>query len=374
MKEGDEMQKKMSTGNVKEYEELYGDKIMNPFDPTKIDITMKPLTVDLLTKRIRENEINLKTDFQRKAGLWDNARASRLIESLLIRIPLPAFYFDGSNDEYWLVVDGLQRLTTIKDFIVDKKMKLKGLEFLIQYEGLTFDQLPRPMQRRIEETQITAYVINPGTPINVKYNIFKRINTGGLVLSPQEIRHALFQGRATDFLNKLAASKEFKIATLGSIKKERMVDREYVLRFLAFQIFHFENYIPMDEFLNEAMEVLNSCSEVRLNDLERLFYKSMTAANYLFGKHAFRKINFFDSSRKNPINKSLFDTWSFNLAMLNDSEIEQLIDRKEELLVNYSHLLSSQTFDSTISFSTGSFQKVYNRFMSIQNLLRDVLE
>jgi len=138
-------------------EETSPENIKEPFDPAKINIITKPLTIDLLRKRLEEKEIDMDTGFQRKAGLWNDKKQSQLIESILIRLPLPAFYFDASNDTKWLVVDGLQRLSTLKNFLVDKTLALTNLEYLKQYDGKSFLDLPRELQRRIEETQITAY-------------------------------------------------------------------------------------------------------------------------------------------------------------------------------------------------------------------------
>ena len=101
----------------------------------------------------------MNTDFQRHAELWNSPKMSRLIESILIRFPLPAFYFDASDENNWLIVDGLQRLSTIRKFVIDKKLRLNGLEFLTDLNGKTFDKLHRQYQRRIEECPVTVYMI-----------------------------------------------------------------------------------------------------------------------------------------------------------------------------------------------------------------------
>jgi len=133
-------------------------------------------------RKILLNEIKLDPEFQRNF-VWDPVRRSRLIESALLRIPLPAFYFDGIDANRWLVIDGLQRLTTLRDFVTTKSFRLQGLEYLSRTaEGKSFDELPRGLQRELEETPVMLFIIRPETRPEVKFTIFYRINTGGLKL------------------------------------------------------------------------------------------------------------------------------------------------------------------------------------------------
>ena len=326
-------------------EETPEELIVRPFDPSKINISFKPITLDLLIKRINEEEIKLNTEFQRHDGLWTEKQQSQLIESLMIRIPIPAFYFDGTDDNKWLIVDGLQRLSTLKKFIIDEELVLENMEYLIQYNNCRYSQLPRQMQRRIEETQLIAFIINPGTPSEVKYNIFKRINTGGLTLEPQEIRHALNQGIPTIFLQELAEISEFWEATCNVIRSDRMQDREFILRFIAFNIIHYNDYTPdLDSFLNNAMAKINRLSNSDRELLKNKFRNAMIYAKKIFGTDAFRKrYNLLDN--RQPINKALFETWAVNLGNLTNTELENLVERKDKLINGFINLMNEKTFE-----------------------------
>ena len=344
-------------------------EIENPFDPKRIDIKTKTTSLDNIIKRLKNGEIDLNTEFQRSGNLWDTATQSRLLESLLIRFPIPVFYFDGSDDDRWLIVDGLQRLNSINNFVVDKTLKLEKLEYLKQFEGCYFNDLPRDLQRRIEETEIVMYIINPGTPTNVKYNLFKRINTSGLFLKPQEIRHALNQGISSKFIAELAELEEFKKATGCSISSKRMLDRDYVARFVAFYLTPYTEYKPdLDNFLNEGMVKLGKLSIKEMEKLKEDFISAMELADEIFGKFAFTKKT--SSGKKGPLNKSLFECWSVSLAKLSKKEKIVLLKNKEEIFALFQKLLDeSPDFISAITAATNDKKKLALRFTSVKKIL-----
>lgn len=356
--------------------DVEGSAIHEPFDPTQIRVKTWSPTIDLLMTRVRNNEIDLMPDFQRAAGIWGDKDQSRLIESLLIRIPLPAFYMDATDEDRLVVVDGLQRLTTLRRFVINQELKLKGLEFLDELEGKVYDELPRQLQRRIEETQVTVYLIEKGTPDKVKYTIFKRINTGGLPLSAQEIRHALNPGPATVLLKTLTTSDEFEQATNGGISNSRMADRECVLRFMAFRLTNYSDYDTrdFDHFLHQTMARLNEMPEIeRLHHADE-FRKSLVVGSQIFDDDAFRK-RYDPDAMRHPINKALFEAWSVNLASRTDDEQDVLIERKDHVRREFRELMhNDREFVDAVSFSTGVPKNVHRRFGRIDELLRRVLE
>lgn len=353
-----------------------GSLMDKPFNPKQIDIKTRQMTLDLLIKRLSAEpvEIDLYPDFQRRDDLWNDEKQSQLIESVLINFPLPAFYFDGTDDNKWLVVDGLQRLSTLRNFVITKKLTLEGLEFLTKLNGKKFDDLSRPLQRQIEETTIVAYIINPGTPNEVKFNIFKRVNTGGLLMEPQEIRHAMNQGIPAKTIADLASQEAFKKATEYIIKTERMLDREFATRFVSFYITDYNEYKPdLDTFMNQSMADIKKMTEKERNEMRRKFIEAMKAAKEIFGNWAFRKADKYPERRK-PINKALFEVWSVSLAKLSDSDRTKLVSNKQKVLNDFVKLNKTDTkFIDSITSTTGDKTRVIYRYTVIENLIQNNL-
>jgi len=315
----------------------------------------------------------MNTDFQRHAELWNNQKMSRLIESILIRFPLPAFYFDASNDEKWLIVDGLQRLSAIKKFVIDKKLRLSGLEYLQDFNGKFYDDLSRTYQRRIDECPIISFLIQPGTPEPVKYSIFRRINTGGLTLNDQEIRNAMAGANVRKYLEELAQDSFF-IRTVGDQSK-RMVDQELVLRYLAFRFMNYEESRKnISTFLDEMIEQLESATPEKLAGYELSFKTAIRRCWDLFGENAFEKATNGDNSRRRRKNSTLFEVWTNALSRLSDDAMAIVLTEKDNLQIRYLEMmLGDNDFLKSITYSTQKKDHYRIRKSKIDQLLTDVI-
>jgi hypothetical protein len=339
---------------------LFSNKM--PFQPSEIRMDSKVQSIYSLMKRVEHGEI-LTPSYQRKE-VWGQQAKSRLIESILVRIPIPVFYIDATDENSWKIIDGLQRITAIKEFMLDKTLVLEGLEYIGDISGVTFDSLPRFYQRRIEETDITVIFINAGTPEPVKYNIFKRINTGGMPLSDQEIRHALNDGIATNKLNEI--SDESFISDLWRDTNERMELNELVLRGLGYWFINFKDVLPLtiDEYLNLAMKKINS-SEL---DVVEKKIKEFTFAYHfctsLFGLEVFRKPS---NDRLNSPNKNIFETWMAVLSQMSNDEILGLEENKVEIKTKFYKLFDTKTYSNY--FNSRKTNSIKNRVLALKEIV-----
>ena len=367
------------TGNDGVEKEELGEDT-TPFDSTRIDIDIRQPTISNIIARLEEAEIDLAPEFQRQQNLWPIKKQSQLIESIILKIPLPAFYFDeerrqnqdGSISTVWHVVDGLQRICALRNFILGycgaSSSRLKGLEFLHNCENMSYEQLPKPYKRIINETQLTAYLMKPSTPVEVKYNVFKRVNTGGVPLNQQEIRHALNQGVATRFLAELADLPEFVLATGGKIKASRMQDRELVNRFLAFYLQGLDVYKNMDGYLDSALKLINSGKTFEpLEETAARFKRALVVIHKALGDMAFKR------EKDGRINKALFEVFTVLVAKLDDLSADIFMDssdarREYELLLAHDSELSLAT-----TTSTGNLARVRSRYAIVQKYLDNII-
>lgn len=361
-----------------------------PFNPSDIRVQTRPLTLGQLVDMLAHGEIKMDTEFQRLTDLWSDTKKSRFIESLLLNLPIPMFYFDAQEENYWRVIDGLQRISTLRSFVLNKTLKLQNLEFLKNHEGKTFSDLPRELQRRINTFPITVYVLDRGTPNVVKYNIFSRINQGGLVLKPQEIRHALHQGQASDLVSYLVRSEDdqgnppktateegklFANVTGGKVKSERMEDRDFATRFASFYLIPYIDYTPdLDSFMNKGMAKLNELTALEIQDLKDAFKKALKTAWDIFGNDAFRKRYKREDTRR-PINKALFEVLMTCFSKLSQEEVQKLIQNKEIFIDKQIELLNKpdKKFFHAITTGTAKKENVLQRFKDIEKIIKETL-
>lgn len=346
------------------------DEITHPFNPNEIEIDTPPFTIGYLIDRLQHDEINMNTEFQRENNLWTDEKQSRLIESVLLGLPLPAFYFETSNPK-WDIIDGLQRCCSIHNFCVSKTLKLTGLEFLKEKDGKTylegkcFDDLDRTLQRSIITRPITVNLIKKANK-KVRFILFRRLNTGGLELTPPEIRNAIFQGKAADTIKHLARIEEFLTATESRIPTKRMQDRDFVSRFIAFYLIDYTKYTPsLDDFINTSMELLY---KEDVSKIETDFKKALKLSFDIFENDAFRKRTLIDENRK-PLNKAYFEVITVFFAKLTDME-ETLVRQNKELLKdNLRKLMSIYRYSNSLSGGTGTKDSVNIRFSWFKQVL-----
>lgn len=344
-------------------------------DSSKITIVSKILSVESIIKKIKYGEINIDTEFQRKRSLWSQSVKSQLIESLMIQLPIPPMYFDGRDTNKWDIIDGLQRLCTLKEFMLDHEWKLKDLEYLSDYNGCSMENLPRVYQRRIEEGQLAFYLILPDTPEDVKYSLFKRINTPGLKLESQEIRHALYQGVATELVRDLVENDTFRRVTNGDVPSKRMQDREMALRYLALRYMGAEEYQnnTMDSYLNKAMSFLNRQEPETIEEYKETYFKALECNFEIFGIYAFRRISKLKPKARKPINTALFESWMNAVSMLDDDQRAHLVINKEKLREKYIQELDKKSsFYSDIG--SGKYRSFIRRNEAIQRMVKEVLD
>ena len=309
--------------------------IHNPFNPADIKLTTNPMNFGDLIDRLSYDWINFYTDYQRGQDLWSEIQQSRLIESAMLGLRLPAFYFEEITKKKWNIIDGLQRCCAIKNFCVDKSFRLHNLEFLSDFEGMSYDELPFEITRDIRMLPITTHVLEAGTPPTVKYVLFKRLNTGGIPLNPQEIRNAIFQGNTMTLVKRLAALSQFKSATQNKIPTKRMEDLDFVSRFLAFYLQDYHSYQPdLNYFINAAMtQIQNVGEKFDSESIVMDFTDAMNLAVEIFGSDAFRKRTNANDARK-PLNKAYFEVISSSFAKLSTEEREALKEKKDLFVDN----------------------------------------
>lgn len=340
-------------------------------NPKNIKIEVKQLALQNIIDRLQHEEISFFTEYQRRPDLWKPHQQSLLIESILLQLPLPAFYFDVADDAKWEVVDGLQRLSAINNFVF-KSARLVAVEYLQDIENKSFIELPRDMQRRIREFNITTYLISKENPPEVKFNLFKRINTGGLVLTTQEIRHALNTGIAANYLRELAENKMFKTATYNKISSTRMLDRDFINRFLTFYLLGEQTYQDdMDAFMNNALTTLKNKTQEAIVKITVAFEQAMTTAHTIFGEFAFRKRYALDEKiRKQPLNKALFEVLSVSFARLTPVETKELIAKKHIFEQYFVQECNTLAFEDSIARATNNKQNVLHRYATIKKIIQ----
>lgn len=355
-----------------------------PYKPEEIKVSTRQFSLPLIEAMIKRADIDLTPGFQRNF-VWTPLQKSRLIESILLRIPLPMFYFAENEEGLITVVDGLQRLTTIQQFM-NNEFSLKGLQYLTNCEHKYYTHKDKTKAidakyfRWFNSTQLMVNVIEASSPAKVKYDIFERINTGGKPLNHQEIRNCLALDKVRVLLHEMTTSALFKKATDNSVRSLRMEDTEMALRFICFHRLYKEDSTldkyngNMKDSLNELVELLGKPSQNDLNKYVFLFSNAMKNAEHLFGTYAFRKIlpkHLAPTAHKQLINKALFVSLA---VLLSPYDPEQIVQMNHAKLLAAPLATLIQTDDilrGYLSYGTNGKANMQAVFVAMNQLIKN---
>jgi transcriptional regulator with XRE-family HTH domain len=327
-----------------------------------------------VVRRINNDRYVLNPEFQRDF-VWPEEKQSRLIESCLMRIPLPVLYVAEAPDGRIVVVDGLQRLNTFRRFL--------GGEFALTFgspddekkhplQGKRFEDLELKYRERIEDTSLVIYILDAKAPERAKLDIFERVNSG-VPLTRQQMRNCLYSGPATRWLKAAAESDPFTKVTGGALNPKEMRDREALNRFCAFKLLGWKSYRTgdIDAFLADGLARMNKLKPQELEQLREDFDRAVRSSAHLFGQHAFRKSLAGPSDGgRSPFNIALFEVSTLALSTVDESLVRA---RAENIRQAFRDLLADKEFDRAITYATNSRNRVEMRFRLAEESVGRVL-
>ena len=280
-------------------EEFYSDseneELNLPPDSSKMIIWQaKDFSLREFQAMKQDGDLLLQPDYQRKY-VMNVKLASRLIESILIDVPIPVVYLAEEADGAYSVIDGQQRLTSFISFIEgtlpdNSVFRLKSLNVLKELNNKSFTDLKKEDQTKIKTTTIHTILIKKESPEDIKFEIFERLNTGSVKLNEDELRNSVYRGKYIKLLSELEADQDFHSLVRNDRYKNRMIYRGMFLRFFAFSEKTYLNYsASMKQFLNKELRDNQNLSDSKANEYRKRFKHCIELVKMTFGEHAFRR-------------------------------------------------------------------------------------
>jgi hypothetical protein len=308
-------------------------------------------------------DVVLDPEYQRNY-VWDNRKASLLVESILLNVPIPVIYVSEDDDGRWNVVDGLQRLNSLKRFF-DGEFKLRGLEVLTEINGETYKTLNPRSARTLRNGILRMILIFKESHPEIKYDIFMRLNRGAVKLNEQELRNCLYRGKLNLLVMRLRRQPQF-LELIGQTSPHiRMADAELILRYFTLSANYdrlsgtINNYAgKMKTALNRFCEQSKNISEETVHQLETLFLGTVNKIHRIFGTGAFQRANDAGAG-DGRLNRALMDCVMIGVEPYALQELEE----QKSAIVTRLHRLPREDleFEQSISFSTSDKRRVEYR-------------
>ncbi|MGI5514644.1 DUF262 domain-containing protein [Streptomyces sp. CA-106131] len=330
-----------------------GEALVVPIEERRLVTQPYDLSLTTLVDDIHRQRLLLSIEYQRKY-VWDRSKASRLIESFLLNIPVPVCYFAENEDGSYEVIDGLQRIQTVNDFLTGK-FSLRGVSVVSEFEGMYFDDLPLKEQRRLGNRTIRCIVITDDSHPDIKFDVFERLNTGSAMLAAQELRNCIYRGTLNSFLKEIAEKPYFG-RILGGIKNNRMAYEELALRFFSLYEDLPAYRPPLRQLLNSYMRKHRKGTPAK--SAVKVFEETCDAVHEIFGSEAFRITR---DGKFGAFNKALFDAIMLPLSF---SDKGSAISKAEEIRTLREELLDRESFQASIGRATADRTRMHGRIQA----------
>lgn len=314
------------------------------------------LSVQTLVERWTGGDL-LLPEIQREY-VWDNPRAGRLVESLLLNIPIPVLYFAETDEGQWEIFDGQQRVLSVVRYL-NNEFRLSGLSVLAELNGKRFHQLPDREQRFLKSRMMRAVVIATDSHPNMKFEIFERLNTGAVVLNAQELRNSLYRGSFNALLRELVRDPHYRSAVGSKTPRKRMVDEEFALRFFALSAELRAYRPPLKKFLNEYMQGVQDAPPKVILGLRERFEETVTLIEGTWGSSAYRQTDSRGRATERAPNRALFDAQMVAFDLVEDKA--KIIDARKEIVAEFAKLYRDDDFLAAISLATGDRTRTFLR-------------
>jgi uncharacterized protein DUF262 len=327
------------------------------FPPAERKVVTQPVDLSVQTLLEQwESKLLFLPEIQREY-VWDNGKASRLIESLLLNIPVPVLYFAETTDAKYEIIDGHQRVRSIVRYLKNE-FSLSGLAVLREYKGLRFHKLPDREQRFLKMRTLRVVIISIDSHPNMKFEIFERLNTGAITLNAQELRNSIYRGPFNALLHELARHQVLRTLIGTKIPRKRMVDEELILRFFALHAGLDRYRTPLKRFLNDYMGRVRHADAQTLDDFRGLFAQTLRTVAALFASRAFRVTDAQGKPVESTVNRALFDTQMLACSWAKKSVGKQQANKVKRQIAA---LFSDEDFLDSIQRATGDRSRTLKR-------------
>lgn len=385
MTSDNEVPESMCESESIEFEGNEGEQTLD-LSPSKRKIFTKASDPEIISlhQKWKKGKLILQPDFQRYF-VWDKKKASRLIESVLLTVPLPVIYLAENPDSKEYVIDGQQRLTSFFAFIDgtfppdNTPFKLTGMSVYKELNGKKFTDLDEEIQDKIQYYELRTITIKKESESELRFEIFERLNTGSVPLNDMELRNCVYRGPYIQLLHEMAKDPDFRFL-MGLINPHpRMKDTELVLRFASFYHATYLKYqYPMRTFFNQDMEKYQFITKEETTELKKAFKNSVIILRSLFGDNAFKRYHKGTESDPNGMwevrqfNASLFDVWMNIFCDKDKNRVYSCLDSLKEALLDL--MSNNDEFIDAIMVSTSSKEKTTKRFDLARKVIEGILE